>query len=580
MTYEARRGNTFLRLLFGSALVVIFGGAVIAAFLYFSGKNSGVVAMEFEKPGSVTVGEPFIVRLLLSNSSEETLKSASLLLTLPEGVAFLGQPEDQQVRERAIGDLSPGAVSTEEIQLIALSGSYTEKRIEAELSYLLPGTSARFEQHSEADISLRDAAATLTFTLPQSVGSGERFSFEVEYKNLSGIELKNLSLQLSYPSQFRFESASPAPSVGNHEWKVATFAKDASQKIVITGNAVAPEKSPFAFDASLRASFAGRTYAIATQTVNTEIATSPLSVEVRVRGEKSFVAEVGEMLEYLIVYKNNASMPFEHVMLRATLSGEMFDLATLQSSGAWNAVSRTVNWTSGQVPAFAPLPPGGTGEVSIRVKVKDAFPARRMGDKNYSLRLQAVIESTTVAPGSTASRTQSIDSLDAKVGGFFRLDAQAFHTDTSGIVNAGSYPAKAGQNTQYVIKWLVSVAGADMANAEVSAALPLGVGFTGQTKQNAGSAVTYDTKTRKVSWQIPVLVANKGFVSPAGEAVFQVEVVPSASQAGQAVPLLGETSLTAEDVFTKLPVALADDPLGTDIPDDVGVGEVPREVQS
>ena len=580
MADSMRGTSAFMRWATSAILIILFAAGAIFLFSYFSGKNSGVVAMEFTRPDHVSVGEPFSLTLSLSNTSGEVLKNARLLLTLPDGVAFLGQPQDQRVRDRALGDLTSGNVANEPIDLIVLSGAYSAKRIEAKLSYVLPGTSAAFEQTSQVDVSVRDAAIRLSLAGPESVLSGERFPLQVTYQNASVNELKNLRLILQYPSQFRFESASRPPSAQKNEWHIPSFSANASDTIALYGNIVASEGTAFGFTASIEAEFANQKYAIAAQTVNVTIATSPLSLSVTVNGDNSsYTARPGDVLDYALAYKNNSSVSFQNVSLKVTLTGDMFDFVSARSSGIWNPANQTYMWTSGNLPAFSILAPGAEGTIPFSVSLRTAFPAQRASDKNYTLRLKAQIESPTVPPGSQSRITQSVDSLDVKVAGSLRVDAQAFHSSVAGLTNTGPYPARAGQKTQYIAKWLLSAAGTDMGNVEVGAILPQGVAFTGQTKQSMGAAPTYDPQSRKVVWKLPSLPANKGYLSAPAEAEFQIELTPSASYIGQYAPLLGETSVTGEDTFTKLTVLATDTVLDTSIPDDFGVGEVDRRVQ-
>ena len=83
-----------------------------------------------------------------------------------------------------------------------------------------------------------------------------------------------------------------------------------------------------------------------------------------------------------------------------------------------------------------------------------------------------------------------------------------------------------------------------------------------------GTLPVFDADAGLVTWEIPTLPATKGIVSQAAEAVFQIEATPAVNQVGQSMPVLGETKIEAQDVFTGLALNESDAALTTDLPDD------------
>ena len=149
------RGGVF----FVKILIVFLVVGAIAFFFYTRGPRGERVGLEFVKPSSVLLGEPFTFSVSASNYSDGILKNAKLSVRLPEGISFLGQPQNQRVMEQAIGDIGPGSVNQQSFNLIVTSGGDSVKRIEAKLAYSPPqNTSVQFESAAEADLAVGQPA--------------------------------------------------------------------------------------------------------------------------------------------------------------------------------------------------------------------------------------------------------------------------------------------------------------------------------------------------------------------------------------------------------------------------------------
>ena len=553
------------------AVVLLLGGGA-AYYFYFRAPAGPSLSLEFSKPDQILLGQPFIITVSFSNYSDNILKDTRLSLFLPEGVSFLGQFADQRVIEQALGDVGPGSLNQQKFNLIVTSGSQTLKRLEAKLLYSTAvNAKTQFESRADVDLAIGQPAIAVTLETPTNVFNGEEFEMKVKYENNTSQEFKNFQLKLDYPPIFQFKRSSIDPQTNtNNVWTVSKLDQGVGGEITITGSVIGPEQSFFSMNGTLTADFLGQSYALNTQTATIGIAEAPISIRVAVNGSGSdYVVHAGELLKYAVTYKNNASVAFQNITVRVGLAGEMVDFSSLHTNASLNSLTNTLTWSSANAPELASLNPGEEKTLEFDIKVRDTFPIKRISDKNYALKLRAQIESPTVLPNTSAEKTISVANLENKIAGKVRIDAQAYFRDAaSGILNSGFYPPQVNKPTQYTIHWIITNYATDVTNVKVSAYLQSGAWFTGKVKSNMGTLPVFDADAGLVTWEIPTLPATKGIVSQAAEAVFQIEATPAVNQVGQSMPVLGETKIEAQDVFTGLALNESDAALTTDLPDD------------
>ncbi len=565
-------------LISGVVLLLVLAGVIGYFFFRPAGVNIG---LEFSAPSQILVGQPIKVDVSISNLSDKIINNARLSLSLPDGVAFVSQGQDQRVREQVIGDLGPGSLNQQSFNLIVLDGENSIKRLGAKLVYSLDGSSsAQFQQQSNFDLAVGQSAVAVTLDSPEKVFGGENFEITVNFQNNTAGELKNSHLTLEYPPSFQFQKASVDPDRGNNYWNLGVLSQGESGNIKIRGNLLGSDESVFPFNAILDADFQGQNYTLTKQTANVAIASSPLNLRINVNGGgPDYVAHIGDTLEYVLHYKNTLNVPLQNATVRAVLTGEQFDFKTLGSQAAFNSLSNTLTWNAANTPELGNINPGGEGEVRASIRLKSAFAPNRLGDKNYALKMNSTIESPTVPAGTSASKTISVASLETKLAGQLTVDTRGYFRDAaSGILNSGPYPPKVNTPTQYTIHWQVKNYSTDVSGTRVSAFLQNGARFTGVVKSPLDAKPEYNPNSSEISWNIGDLIATKGIVGGALEAVFQIEYTPPTTQVGQSPALLGETTITGTDGFTGLTLNATDGQIRLDLPDDGTLGSN-RQIQ-
>ncbi len=537
-----------------------------AGFFLYERLRGGVdVGINFPKE-EVELGVPFEIELTLANNSANALKNVRLEMELPANLILVDKPEERIV-SRGIGDMVNGRLHRETFKVVAVPGENPNYKIKSTVYYIPASISASLQKGKEVEVLIKQLNVSLELNAPERIFSGEEFEVRAVYKN--GLEPKDdsyrMEIKINHPPELDDVRRNPEPMGENNNWRLEDIGMHEGSAS-LKGSIELPGDANFNVTAELVMRIFGKEYPVISNTKNISINPSPLAFRVGLGNGKD-VVEPGEELTYFLQYKNNANVPLEDAVISARLTGEMFDMETLETNGAADLLTNTLIWSPVQMRQLEILEPGEEGQVSFAIKVKDDYPAVRQNQKNFILKVDGRIESPTVPPPLNISKTVNFSSLETEVATKLTLTAAAYFRDAAAkIINIGPMPPRVGVPTRFTIHWSLANSVAGFSDTEVRARLAPGVSFTGKVKSNSGSLPVYEASTGEVIWRIKEVTAGS-----APSAVFQVEAVPNSSLVGQYMPLLEKTTIKAKDTFTGLELKNEAPPLTTRLEKDTTV---------
>ncbi len=546
---------------------------MVIGYLAYQARFTQGLQLEISAPEKILIGIPFDLRVNAANNSGGVLENVRLSLALPDGVAFVGSPQSKTIDFRELNNLGAGGLNQQSFKLIALDGENSFKKVTAGAAYLASSLSSRFEKEVSSDISVGGYGITVDIVTPEKVFGGELFDSEISFKNTSDIDFSDLRLKVEYPLTFTMTKATLNPDIGNNVWVLGGLLKGSEMKFKISGSLLGPEGASFDLKATIESTLSGLSYPVSSNTAVITIAESPVAIKILLNNDSEHVAGLSDSLSYRINYTNNTDVGLRDVIVKAQLSGAMFDLTSISSNGVFRSSDNTLTWNAATTPGLQTLAPGKAGSVDFSIRTKSAFPIKRLSDKNFILKVSATIESPTVPHFVGSGKTVSYAVLESKVGGLVDLDARAYFRDAaSGILNSGPLPMKVNQPTQFTIHWIITNYSTDIKDVKIKSFLGGNVRMGGIIKSNGSTIPTYNDRTQEVVWEIPKVPATTGLVAKPLEAIFQVEVTPSAIDLGKDMLLIQDSQLTAIDEFTMLELADKDSGITTQLPDDPTVG--------
>ncbi len=581
------------------ALIALILALPLASFLYYRSAKSSI---EFEVTpliNKVRAGEEFDLKVMIKNNSTNPLEKIDLVFNLPDGVVA-ASGDKSKIQRMRIENIGEGGEHEEIVKFIALPLSVTatlsestppplpegvqpeptlpapitQRDIQASISYAIGNLTANFMQTRTASVGVEDLPFELTLEAPKEVLAGQEFAVVANYKYSGEGDSPDIKLVIDYPTTFTKIQSTPKSDFVENAWVLQKLSNGEMGKVSLKGSVDLPEGSKLAMTARLLIKVAGKDYPILAKIINIAVASSPLSFDVFLNGDKKSY-KPGETLNYTLTYKNNTDVTLQNISIKAKLTGVMFDFATLQASNSsFINTTKTITWDSATLPGLQTLLPDSSGSVTFSINVSNSYPIKRLNDKNFTVRVDARIESPTVPALISASKTINSSTLTTKIAGNVLVDAKALYRDADSLIlNSGSLPPKVGAPTEFTIHWILTNFSSDVTNVEVRAKLEGGVAFTNKVKGNTTELPVYEKETKEVVWKIGKVFATTGLTGDKLEVIFQVRATPGSEMLGNYMPLLGETRVKATDEFTGEEINTVDVPLTTQLTDDPTVSE-------
>ncbi|MBI1975365.1 MAG: hypothetical protein HYS57_03325 [Parcubacteria group bacterium] len=544
-----QKGRDFFRkvkpVLIG-VVVVATAGVVgwIVYILFFSGNN---IEIAIRGPVEVRSGEPLQYEVVVENRTRDVLANPLLMMRGGDGIEFIEAP-DRTVLQRALtGSMAPQSVR-KEVATVAMWGKIEEERtLEATVRYNVGAGTVQFERVKTLKIKIVNPAFTIEDSFPTRVIAAEPFSFTVGWKNELARDITRTRAELSTPDGFTVASTIPKAlaTATPATWDFGVLTPGATQGFSVSGVASGEEGEVLKYHLRTGVMLRGVFTPLVEADFEVGISTNPLALAVLVNDQKEYHATLGEILRYSINFKNNFDTPLKDVIVTASLEGDMYDLPSVDTDGAFSSRERKITWHGGNTPQLLALDAEESGNVTVSVKVRDVFPT---GVRNATLKFAAEISTATKPKlvGTERGLRQSAE-LSTKVNGTMDIMSRVYRRDPEGrLTNAGPWPLKANETSQFAVYWIVKATANDFRGVEMKTVLPNNVTFVGNTKGDlSGTDVVANPRTNEVFWRIAKLAAGE-----TKRLIFQTAATPSVSDVGSYVLLLNKVVLAGIDDWT------------------------------
>ena len=533
---------------------------IVSAIIFFRQDSRGI-SLNLAVDGPVRIGEPFNVEAILDNQSSEDISEADVSIILPAGIMFADG--NRAARQR----VNIENIQAESFKRQAFSVVITEftenKTFQVEIEYFSALLGRKVRDRAELIVEV-EKWLDLDIKAPNSVRSGEEFTWELIYKN-NADKAWDMNLIVQIPEEFKTKLPQTNIRMVAGERVSQSF----------TGSVIMEEGEKFIIKAEARGKIGEQEYILGVASTEILIAPSPLALIVTSTKEADAPLSLNEEITYTLSFSNNSDIPMEDVSLTATLQGEMFDITTITSQGEIDTRRETLSWNATNIPELKYLSPRDSREVSFSVRIRESYPIRRLNDKNFTVGVRAHISSPTVLPSTQALKTINTASITQKIAGQVKVSARALYRDAvNKVLNTGVFPPIAGQSTEYSIHWSITNYSTDMSDVEIYADLPFGVDFVRQVRIDAGE-FSFDPTRRRVIWNVSKILATTGVLNRPIVAVFQIRATPSIEHIDYYMPLLESTYIAGMDNFTETKFTAVQTYLTTELQGDTTIR--PRE---
>ncbi len=545
----------------------------IGFYFWLTSFKKSLIDFNISGPTQTASGEQVTYQVSYWNNTNQILQNAVLVIRYPQDAMVANGKVIQNID---LGNIGIGGGGKQEVSLGFVGTDKSIQKLQAVLSYKPQNTTSTFENEAIKEVAINGSALLIDFKAPETVLPNIRNVYVIHYKNNTDKVFNNVSIEANYPQNFSFASSDATPARSNNVWNLGDLNPKEEGNITISGALRNSENANFELSIGIHQNDKFFKFNNISSQIN--LTALPIEMSISVNNQPNINVNPGDFLQFKINYKNNASIALSDVVLKAKLDGLMYDFSSLKTNGFYNGQDNTITWNASNFSEFKNLDPNSSGELEFQVNVKPLYIMRTFRDKNFLLQVLATMETPTVPPSLAIKSLSVSNDLALKINTKTEIKAKGYYYDV-GLKNSGPLPPRVNQTTTYTIHWVVSNYSNDINNVVVKTILPEGVSWLNKKAGSGAATLEYNDRTNELTWNIGKLSAGVGVLLDPYEAIFQVSLTPSVKNVNTIMPVIGDSSLTAEDAFTGITITANTPALKTNMPDDSGVGLQKSAVQ-
>ncbi len=567
--------NRLLRWLLVLAVAAAITGLV---FFFFSRSAFSPANVDFavSAPEEISSGEKVNYRIKYANRNERAIKNLQLSFFYPPEAVDIrdGRLVTLQTENIKLDDLAPGEIKTVEFQAYLAGARGDIKKVRAVLSFYGEGLPSVFKKETSAATNISSLPVSLTLVAPPNAVSGQEVTYLLDYRNESPDGLTDLRFKFEYPEGFVPAKFSPNTFSGKNIFDWKSLKTGEGDRLSVSGILQGREGDSKTVSVTLQRKIGDLYVDFEKSSSSSILSTPPLGVSILANEKKDYDAQLGDELEYKILFVNNTDIDIFGLTLSAKLEGAMFDFNSLRGDGFFNSASRTITWNASVSPLLNRLAPRQEGAISFRIKIKNSFSGSG-GVKDSTVKVSVLAETLTVPPGFDLLRLSAQSEVITKIVSLPSLAQKAFRQDAV-LGGSGPMPPRAGQKTTYVISWEIVNIPNDIIKARVKGTLWPGVEWENKTRVSGQQpAIVFNSGSQEAVWDLGTIPAGTGGQFPKYQGWFTVSAIPSESNIGQPISLIKNTFLEGQDSFTRQDILVrVNEVTSSDLVDFQGSGNV------
>ena len=540
------------------------------------------VSISFEGPTQADSTQPVKYTIHFKNDNRVTLKNAQIALSYSENFQPTTNVNLKNLSPTSsnifVGDIKPMSEGTADLQGVFYAPKDFPVYLHAALHFIPSNGATELVMENQVGVDITASPVLLDVTSPQQAVDGDSVNYVIDYKNMNALSMSGIQVRVDFPDGFTFGSADPAPSENNSTWYVGNLDPNQSGKISIQGQIKGAEGESKDLVVSFGQMGADGTFVVySKQDLSTHIISPVLEVAQSLEGKSNGIIYAGDILNYVIQYKNTGSVGLRDAIITAKIDGKILDFSKINvDGGSFDGSTDTITWKASDVPGLLNINPNSGGQVNFSVPVSEVIPVSNELDKNFVVTSTASIDSPDIPTPIDSNKVIDSNQLELRLASKVLFDTKGYHNDAN-IKNSGPIPMTTGQETTFAMHWSIVNVSNDIAGAKVVSSLPSGVRWTGQIYP-ADAKITYDPRTNQVIWDAGDISAGTGIINQPQEVEFQVGVTPQINQVGDPIVLVNKSTLTATDTYVSQDITLNSPQKDTQLYEDPSVGDMNGKV--
>lgn len=563
--------------------VVFLAGISLGGFYFFMNQEDTFdgkdITLDVDVPAVVASGDEITIEVSVENGESIDLKSVELTLQFPAGFTITSSvPPAINEAQNAwqLGTIKHGTTAKLRLKGKVLGEIGSTKTFGATISYVPANFNSEFQKRDSFTLTISDSIFDLDVSIPATIVSDQLSVYAITITNDSRETIDRVRLRVTIPEDLELSDINPEPMENSEsEWDVGTLEGGVSYKLTFNGMLSAEEGEMREIKTVVgyfddEGKFQQQLEEISVLSVINPRLLIDLALD---QDTKDTVASFGDVLEYVLAYRNESQSIIENMEVSATLVGDVLDWDSIADAHDGVIADNTITWDATLIDALERVEPGDAGEITFNIKIKNNMIAREDTDGNYSIVASALAMSEEVADLNGGTLEVESNSITTKINSKLDLRAEGrYYNDEYLPVGDGPIPPEAGETTSYRVYWYLQNNANEISNVAVTATLPDEVVWENETSITAGT-LEYDKENKQIVWSINRVPALVGQQIPELMAWFTISVTPTVSDVGTLLILLGKSEVSGKDTFTEQKATdtedlitsnLDSDPLATD----------------
>lgn len=568
----------FYRIVVLLASLGLFGLVAIVSSVYlFFGANqisTKNISIDLNAPFAIAAGENLSMQISVGNQNTVPIESAVLIINYPVGTKSTGEQSKDLYEDRIpVESIAAGEALNIPVNVILFGEENEEKEIKASIEYRVAGSNGTFYREANPlTVKINSSPLVVRVEAVDKVSSGQEIEVKLRVQSNAATTQKNILLSASYPNSFTFVSSDPSPSYGQNNWLISEIAPESSQVITIKGrvSGVANEEAEIQLSAgSPRSDNQFIMGSVMTKAKTGYTIEYPfIDVEVGVNRDTDGLATIEAEVdsEVVVKVKNTLAETIYDMRVEVSPKGNLVrDNQLVIPSGFYDSSSKTIRYEVSGMPSLAEVRPGETREFTFTVK-----PDKNQ--KTGSFDISTSIFARRVSESNAAEEVVGTAVSQVKYSSKIELGAQVGHND--GIfADEGPVPPVADQTTTYTLTFVAQAGVNDISGAVMTTTLPQYVSWL--DKYDGVGSVEYNPVAKQLKWSIGNVQAGTS-----KQLQVQVSLLPSVTQVGKTLTIVGAQELRATDSFTEVALRAQNQVLNTELSTEAGFSAGNGMVQS
>lgn len=515
---------------------------------------------------------PLVVEIVNKNNTDLLL--VDLVIEYPKSSSgFL--VANERLRS-SLGTITAGTTRNENVKIILFGEQGMARDVRIMLEYRLEGSNSIFVKEKPYEVTINSTPLSVVVDAPAEVSPNRDLTLKVK-ASLNSEEISDDALlKVDYPLGFQFESANPAPDLGNNIWGLEKLKPGTDFEISITGRMVDVfdgEEKTFHVSTGFAEGQSTDELNIVLSNIAHTVAIKRAFIEARVSlggvYQNFYTVSSKNSINAQVNWSNNLDSKINDLSITVRFSGNALDKRSIKpDNGFYNSSQDYIVWDKNSNRDFAEVDPGESGAVHFSIQPTPLFSAAGGLLSDPSIKIDVSISGKRALEGNILQELENFDSKNVRISTDLGFNAKSMYY-AGPFQNTGPLPPKADSETTYTIVWSLTNTSNTISKTKARAIIPQWMRFTGEVDPR-GEDLTYNPQTREVIWNAGIVPRGAGITTAKREVAFQLALIPSITQINGAPIIIGNATLTGHDDFANVDLSGSRPGLSTILTGDPG----------